>query len=234
MRIAIVDDLASDRRSLCERLDIEMKERSLSAEIIQFESGDSFLAKFEAGKFDAVFLDVYMDGADGIEVARRIYRDDPKCKIVFLTTSEEFFRESYEVRATYYLIKPFENERLSQALDFCFPKPKSADILNVKTRESIINVLRGDILFIEAHGRYPHIHTVDKTLECRCSFSEVTSPLENDERFFMSCRGVLVNIEQVKQMEDSDFIMKNGERVPISQRNRQQARKAFFDAVFKM
>ncbi|MBP0980757.1 MAG: DNA-binding response regulator, partial [Oscillospiraceae bacterium] len=60
------------------------------------------------------------------------------------------------------------------------------------------------------------------------------SPLENDERFFMSCRGVLVNIEQVEQMEGSDFVMKNGERVPISQRNRQQARKAFFDAVFKM
>ena len=41
-------------------------------------------------------------------------------------------------------------------------------------------------------------------------------------------------IEQVEQMEGSDFVMKNGERVPISQRNRQQARKAFFDAVFKM
>jgi len=234
MKIAIVDDLSSDRELLCERLAVEIEQRSLSAEIEQFESGESFLAEFEAGKFAVAFLDIYMDGINGVEVARRIYSEDPKCRIIFLTTSEEYFRESYEVRATYYLIKPFEDERLGQALDFCFPKPEKADILSVKTRDSAINLSRGDILFIEAQGRYPYIHTADKILECRCSFSEVTSPLENDERFFMSCRGVLVNIEQVEQMEGSDFVMKNGERVPISQRNRQQARKAFFDAVFKM
>ena len=52
------------------------------------------------------FLDIYMNGINGMETARKIRLWDTSCHIIFVTTLSDFAVDSYEVKATYYLIKP--------------------------------------------------------------------------------------------------------------------------------
>lgn len=233
MKIAIVDDQTEERTGIRRQLEAELSERGIPAELTEYDCGEAFLDAYEPGKFSVVFLDIYMKKITGIEVAGYLYQHDPACKIIFLTSSEEYLRESYSVRATYYLVKPYEPKQLHQALDFCFPAPKPEDILAVRSRGGMMAIPRRDILYIEASGRHPHIHLATRSIECIDSFSEVIRPLENDRRFFSCCRGIIVHLGKIATQQDNDFVMENGQLVPISRRLKPEALRAFHTFMFR-
>lgn len=43
MRIAIVDDIASERKELIDRLTIQLNRRALDAQISEYKNGEAFL-----------------------------------------------------------------------------------------------------------------------------------------------------------------------------------------------
>ena len=117
MRAAIIDDRAEDRAILHRELDTILRERGYGVEGIDlFSGGEEFLAKFSGGRYDLVFLDIYMEGINGIQTAREIRRTDKNVRLIFVTTSNDFAAESYELRADYYLLKPFVHADIIKAL----------------------------------------------------------------------------------------------------------------------
>ena len=117
MKIAIVDDSSLDRDFLKNGLEIIFEERNIeNIEIQEFSSGEellNYLRENPSDFFHIIFMDIYMEDLTGVETAKAIRKTDEQVKIVFITTSNEFASESYEVRAEDYLIKPFDDRRLS-------------------------------------------------------------------------------------------------------------------------
>lgn len=73
MRIAICDDNALDRALIMDLLQQYLEDRSIRCELTGYEDGVTLICDMEDGLwFDAVFLDIYMRGLLGIEVARRL------------------------------------------------------------------------------------------------------------------------------------------------------------------
>ena len=68
MRIAIVDDLDAERAQLKERLMRQLRARGTEAELLEFDSGEAFLAAEEAQRFTAAFLDIYAERLLLVEV----------------------------------------------------------------------------------------------------------------------------------------------------------------------
>ena len=60
MRIAIVDDLSGERALLREQLARQLARRGAEAELLEFDSGEAFLAAEKERRFTAAFLDIYM------------------------------------------------------------------------------------------------------------------------------------------------------------------------------
>lgn len=103
MRIAIVDDLAAERTLMKERLVRQLGLRGAQAEILEFDSGEAFLAARQKQRFTAAFLDIYMPGRSGMDVARELRKKDADCILVFTTTSTDHALEGFQVRALHYL-----------------------------------------------------------------------------------------------------------------------------------
>jgi len=61
-----------------------------------------------------VFLDVEMPGLDGIQLARTFSAEDPV--VVFITAFSQYATQAFDVRATDYVLKPFSDARLFEAL----------------------------------------------------------------------------------------------------------------------
>lgn len=122
MNIAIVDDLKTDSDRLVGFIDTYMKQHNLQyGTLDRFSSGEDFLGAFTPGKYDLIFLDIYMDGITGMETAKRIRQTDHDCRIIFITTSPEFAVESYNVNASFYLLKPIGKDGVfppSTGVDF--------------------------------------------------------------------------------------------------------------------
>lgn len=227
MQIAIVDDLAADRAGLQVQLAEELAARHLSSGIREFSSGEAFLSAFSPGLFSIVFLDIFMDGISGMDVARQLYAKDPGCKIIFLSTSQDYLLESYAVRATYYLLKPIDSRRLHQALDFCFPPESAADTLPVRVKGGTVIVPRRDICYIESVERVRLVHLVDRVISTPEAFGELTAPLADDPRFLPCGRGVLLHMAFISAQDRNDFVMSDGTRLPIPRRTKNEILQTF-------
>lgn len=134
MRIAIVDDLETERAQLKTRLARQLRLCGAEAELLEFESGESFLAAEKEQRFAAAFLDIYMHGMSGMDAAKELRKTDADCLLVFTTTSTDHALEGFQVRALHYLVKPFSEEELSALLAEMLarlPRPEPVLTVNV-------------------------------------------------------------------------------------------------------
>ena len=115
MRIALVDDDRAQIETLSKMVTAELSKSGYPvSKLDAFESGEAFLAKWQAGAYDIIILDIFMDKLTGVETARKIRESDHMVRLVFCTISNEFASESYEVAAQYYLHKPVGQEGISE------------------------------------------------------------------------------------------------------------------------
>ena len=235
MRIAIVDDLADERAWLKERLARQLALRGAAAELLAFDSGESFLAAEKKQRFTAAFLDIYMDGMSGMEAAKELRKTDASCLLVFTTTSADHALEGFQVRALHYLVKPFSESELSALLDEMLAKlPRPEPFLAVKVGGSDVRLFYRDMICAEHFAHMINIHTTaGKTLATRQSFKVFTEPLRKDARFFVCGRGVIVNLEHAADFQDAAFCMTDGSRVYVSQELRKSARQAFMEFLLQ-
>ena len=155
MKIAIVDDSSLDRDFLKNGLEIIFEERNIeNLEIQEFSSGEellNYLRENPSDFFHIIFMDIYMEDLTGVETAKAIRKTDEQVKIVFITTSNEFASESYEVRAEDYLIKPFDGRRMNKIIDRFFRKNKEVKILEFPNgRKVFVN----SIVYTSFSGHY--------------------------------------------------------------------------------
>ena len=100
MEIALVDDLSEERERLRKKLTQQLESRGVRADFSEFESGEDFLEAAKQRPFPVVFLDIYMSGISGMEVAKALRREGSKCQIVFTTTSTDHALEGFKVPGT--------------------------------------------------------------------------------------------------------------------------------------
>lgn len=66
---------------------------------------------------DFALLDIQMRGMDGIELGKRIKALCPNAVIIYITSYAQYYRDAFEdVRADYYILKPFEHRDIADAV----------------------------------------------------------------------------------------------------------------------
>ena len=146
MRIAIVDDLDAERAQLKERLVRQLCARGTEAELLEFDSGEAFLAAENEQRFSAAFLDIYMEGLSGMEAAKELRKTDADCLLVFTTTSTDHALEGFQVRALHYLVKPFTEADIDVLTDELLARvPQLDKYMELKVEGSEIHLRYQDI-----------------------------------------------------------------------------------------
>ena len=96
MRIAIVDDIETERALLKMRLERQLSLYGVETEILEFDSSESFLAAEKERHFTVVFLDIYMKGLSGMDAAKELRKTDADCFLIFTTTSTDHALEGFQ------------------------------------------------------------------------------------------------------------------------------------------
>lgn len=228
MRIAVCEDNELHQEMLTCLLNRYAAEKSIHFELTPYKNGMNFLYDVDEGAyFDIVFLDIYMEDILGIDIARRLRSDGYRGSIVFLTASPDFALESYDVDADGYLLKPLDYTKLNTVLD-SITHEVTPCIYQICQRSSVINLVYHEILYIESQNAKCIIHTVsDEKYTVYKTLNTIENEL-NDKRFFRCHQSFLVNMDHVRQV-DKQFLLRNGESIPIRQRGIKPAREAFMD-----
>lgn len=235
MRIAIVDDLAKERASLHLRLEKILNLRSVCAEILEYKSGEAFLAAEKKQRFTAAFLDIYMDGMSGMDAARELRKMDTDCMLVFTTTSTDHALEGFQVRAMHYLVKPFSTEELERLTDEMLARnPYPDKYMELKVGGSEIRLGFHSIIYAEHFAHMINVHTTaGKTISTRQTFKTFTEKLKEESRFFICGRGVIVNLEHASDFENEAFCMEDGSRIYVNKELLKSARQAFMEFLLQ-
>jgi len=108
MEVIIVDDEPAARRTVRECCERESDLRVVG----EFGEARAALEAIRRQPPDVLFLDIQMDSMTGMQLARSL---DPQNLplIVFVTAYDQYALEAFEVSATDYLLKPFDDERFS-------------------------------------------------------------------------------------------------------------------------
>lgn len=121
MKILIAEDESRMADALRDLLESRGWETSHAAE------GKQALQLAENERFDAMILDVTLPEMDGLEVARRLRRQNVVLPILMLTARSALSDRLDGLRsgADYYLTKPFSNEELLACLGALLRRPDS-------------------------------------------------------------------------------------------------------------
>jgi len=107
-KVLVVDDSGFARRTLRRILE----EHGFGVE--EAASGAEALAKYPQSKPDVVFLDLVMEGMQGVEVLKKLLEVDPKVKIVVATADVQkaTHKEMLSAGASALVNKPFKPEEV--------------------------------------------------------------------------------------------------------------------------
>ena len=111
MNIAILDDSKEDLRQVKSVISSYYESQNTSADIHLYSSAEAFFTKYIPGFYDLIIMDIYMGSMTGMDAARKLREARDTAALIFISSSDSFAVASYDVQASYYLLKPFDPER---------------------------------------------------------------------------------------------------------------------------
>ena len=242
LRALVVDDEPAARRLLTELLskvpDVDV--------VATCRHGREALAWLQEHRADLLFLDVEMPGLGGFEIVEGLPRetpDQPRPAVIFVTAHDQFAVQAFEAEAWDYLLKPFDSERLDQALDRArrrlgrtaappapshdefSPAHKPLDRLAVPQGRGRVTIRMADVLWIQAESNYVRFHLQEASYLSRTSLTALERRLDPGS-FVRIHRSAIVNVEWVERLTprghgDLALTLRDGREVLLSRRYRE-------------
>ena len=222
MNIAVADDDKSIREHICGLI----KKHDPKCNLYSFAAGNELLAS--GNKFDIVFLDIKMNGINGINTAKLLRERQEDVVLVFVTGIKEYVFEALELYAFQYLLKPVDEKKLIEVLSRAereVDKNKERHRLFIKTKN--ITLDQSDILYIESRGKKLEIHTVGlrESIEIYGTLENIQSKL--GENFYRCHRSYIVNMMYIEEYDNESITLVYGDKVYLTKKKYGEFVKAY-------
>lgn len=221
MKIAVCDDDIAELNNICEILNNYFEEKKYDIYISKFGSSVELASIIQKEKFDIYILDIVMPVLSGMNLATEIRSFDKASDIIFLTSSPEFAVESYCVKATDYILKPVDKNRLLNSINEIAEKRKyeQEKYVVIKSNIGVHKIMLSNIICVEAQKHHVIYHLKnDEKIECTDKFSNVCEFLLNNHEFILVHRSFLVNMNYIRHINATDIYMQNSLIIPLAQR----------------
>ena len=225
MNIAICDDRGPDARALQDMLS-SMAE-NIAIEF--FDTGQGFLDAAVKRRYDLVFMDVFLKGASGIDVARQLSAVSPATRVVFTTCSDAHAVEAFSVRALHYLVKPFTQSDITEVMERMklVVQPRAPEsTLTVRIGNDVYTLSQSEIMRVESSNHKTNIFMRNGSVySIWLPFRKVADQLNKD--FLVISRGVAVNMRHIVKWQSGNCQMSDGVSYLLSRNHRQVIRQAY-------
>ncbi len=234
INIAVCDDNETELAKITKQVHTACSEMNIAARIRLFRSGEEFLASNADRECGIIFMDIYLDGINGMDAVRRL-ASDSLCHVIFITTSTDHAIEAFNLNAAHYLVKPTNIESISEAIKRCIPKgfDKNGSVLEIKTGKVMVSIPIKNILYIEVMDKYCAIHTENGTFKTLSSLASLYERL--DDRFFMKPQqSYVINMAAIEKFNFERIILCGGKDIPLSRKKRAELQKQYQSFLFRL
>ena len=215
IRIAICDDekhMSDHIRAMASDF---FRKKNREIQLRTFLSGEELL-NYD-GQIDILFLDIQMNGMDGLETARKLRAGKFRGFLIFITVLKEMVFQSFEVQAYDYLVKPVDEKQFGKTMERLYVSMQntSEDSLLVQQGYERRIVPKDEIVFCEV---------IDRKIYLNLASGEVVDYYERIENletklgshFFRCHRSYLINLKHLKGYKNGTAYMDNHKEIPVS------------------
>jgi len=211
MHIGICDD----EKNIRELLAGKVTKQYPDADIILFSSGEELLLSDK--QIDILFLDIQMQGRNGMEAARELRKKDKGVILVFVTGVEDYVFQAFDVGAFHYIVKPVDDAKFEDVLYRAVSEVKSQKMHEKEPEDKCLMINNGgvhikvmleDIVYAEIFNRKIVIHKTDETIEYYGKMSDLETLA--GENFFRPHRAYLINFKYVEKYDASTVYLEKG------------------------
>jgi DNA-binding LytR/AlgR family response regulator len=226
VRVLIVDDEPLSRSSLENVLRARNDVQTLDCANDAVEA----LELLQSRSYDVLLLDIHMPELSGIELADRLNKwRRPIPSIVFVTAHHQYAVAAFEKHAVDYVLKPFSDDRVHEALDTAIRRteseraaqlvkilPQIEEVLSksakiaIKTKGRILFVDPADVVIIEAQGNYVLLRRPSGSYLLRESISTMAEKLRPYGFIRIHC-SVVVNsffVEEIQPWPTGEYLLR--------------------------
>lgn len=211
MKAIIVDDNAIARKGMR-----RLANRHDDIEIVAtFSSGEEVLAFFETDSSDIAFVDIQMDGMNGLELARRLPEE---VMVIFTTAYSEHAVEGFDINALDYLVKPIDPERFDRAVKKARHTLTTRDagrmlenlamvadgVITVKADRRYLRLRFDDILYLEGNKDFVTFHLKDRKVSSRVTVKAIADQLPAT-KFMRVNKSFIVNRQYIDAFDSNDI-----------------------------
>ncbi len=216
-KIAICDDEELYCEQILELCQNRFDKENISGVIDVYHSGEEILDSKE--EYHAIFLDVEMKQQNGFEVAKILNKRKTETRIIYITSHNEWMEQAFEVKAFRYLSKEKMNKIPDILMDAIHELSEDAGILVKEAEDNRLEfVMYKDIYLLESMGAIVILHKEKAHMMIRDTVKSMLEKL--DDRFIECNRGVAINYQHIKRIENGSVMLKNGLKQKISYRRR--------------
>ena len=224
MRVIICDDNDISRNMYNELFKGIAAAEGISAEFIMTESGEDLLEvlRTDFDAVDLIYLDIYLEGMDGLSVAREIRHSGYKGDIVICSSDDSRALEAYQINAVNYIVKgATDYYRFREVfLNSCRKAAASVhDSLTLTKDRKKIDIEISRISYFEVYNRMLITHYTENnrlcSLESYGSLKRIEELLSGKE-FIRIHNSYLVNGKQIKLVFSDSLQLFSGEKLPVS------------------
>lgn len=220
------------RFALCYKLERILEAWAVDCEIYEFSSGDRLIDWYakNAGKLDLIFLDIEMDGSNGMETAKRLRAADDSVQLVFVTGHPDFVFDGYAVGALGYLMKPPTPNKLEDILTRAMMALHmgGAEVFLCRNSEGTYRIPKSSILYFSSEKRQVTCVAKSRSYTFYAKLEDVSE--EVGRGFVRIHQRYIVNAAAVERISGNELLV-GDTTLPISRAYQKEAMLALTRAL---
>lgn len=216
INIAVCDDNPVFLNEITKLIEAVLSEEHT---ISKFDNSQALISRIEDYSdecIDIVLTDIEMPGLNGISMAKELKAFHPRLQFIFVTNYTEYIEEAFSVEPVFYILKPVDPQKLSEALIKATRKIESENrsTFNVTTKNKVLRIRFDEIKYVESYRRTIIIHELRQNTELVMKLDDFCKQIPTF--FIRTHKSYLVNMNMIRNISNNRMELFTGETVPVA------------------
>lgn len=226
MKVAICDDEQIFLDKIQELLERYSFVHQVAMELDTYHTADELLKEVD-GEYELILLDVRLDQANGIDVAKELRARKIQSLIIYISAYLEMAPRGYEVQAFRYILKKDLDQVLEYTLNDAMEElRRRRKEYEIKTQGQTACIPLADILYFASYKRYVEIYTESRTYKQYRKMYELEQEL-TEQGFLRIHKSYLVNMRYISYIRNREIYLKDGTKLPCSKAEYQNIKRRY-------
>lgn len=162
-------------------------------------------------KFDYYFIDIMLEGENGINCGKMIIDKNYFAKIIYMSSEESLVYDTFASKVYFFIRK----ENLKHDLERLWIKINQDNVKNTDYIEIISDrkrqmILKKEITYIESNRNKCQIYMIKEQYEVYRTLKSFLNELDSNQYFRLNSY-TIINLEYVKSVSGKEIVLINGE-----------------------